>query len=112
MSQMSSIPVRQNLRPKAIRHLLRLYRLKDENLTKFMAIIHNCIQTDFSFGFVWEYCSRGSLAQVIAKKDIKLDWNFKVSLIGDIIRVFFSKQFLNHFGEDSTLVEFSDYCLM
>ena len=80
-------PLKQRLTPKAVKYLLQVYRLKHENITRFLAIQQNCVQIEFTFVFVWEYCSRGTLFDVIARTDIKLDWNFKISLIGDIIRV-------------------------
>lgn len=81
-------PLRQRLTPKAVSFLLEVYRLKHENITKFMAIYQNCVQMESnSLVFVWEYSSRGTLFDVIARNEIKLDWNFKLSLIGDIIRV-------------------------
>jgi len=36
---------------------------------------------------VWEYCSRGSLYDIIQQNDIKLDWAFKLSLLTDLVRV-------------------------
>lgn len=36
---------------------------------------------------VWEYCSRGSLHEILQQNDIKLDWAFKLSLLTDLVRV-------------------------
>ena len=36
---------------------------------------------------VYEYCPKGSLEDVLAKEQIKLDWMFKYSLMQDICRV-------------------------
>lgn len=34
-----------------------------------------------------EYCPRGSLKDVLENEAIKLDWNFRMSLIHDIVKV-------------------------
>lgn len=34
-----------------------------------------------------EYCPRGSLKDVLENDAIKLDWNFRMSLIHDIVKV-------------------------
>lgn len=36
---------------------------------------------------VFEYCSRGSLQDVLVMDDIKLDWSFRLSLLTDLVRV-------------------------
>ena len=36
---------------------------------------------------VWEFCTRGSLHDIIKQSDIKLDWAFKLSLLTDLVRV-------------------------
>ncbi|ELU18379.1 hypothetical protein CAPTEDRAFT_181752 [Capitella teleta] len=38
------------------------------------------------YSLVWEYCSRRSLEDVISNEVIKLDWDFKLSLMTDLIR--------------------------
>ena len=57
--------------------------LRHENLnpyTGFLADpVHPCI--------VMEYCSRGSLNDIIHNEDFKLDWDFKLSLLTDLVRV-------------------------
>lgn len=35
---------------------------------------------------VFEYCSRGSLQDVLIMDDIKLDWSFRLSLLTDLVR--------------------------
>lgn len=35
---------------------------------------------------VYEYCSRGSLQDVLIMDDIKLDWSFRLSLLTDLVR--------------------------
>lgn len=36
---------------------------------------------------VSEHCTRGSLHDLLAQRDIKLDWMFKSSLLLDLIKV-------------------------
>lgn len=36
---------------------------------------------------VSEHCARGSLHDLLAQRDIKLDWMFKSSLLLDLIKV-------------------------
>ncbi|ERL91273.1 hypothetical protein D910_08607, partial [Dendroctonus ponderosae] len=36
---------------------------------------------------VSEYCSRGSLQDVLQQDDIKLDWSFRLSLLTDLVRL-------------------------
>lgn len=36
---------------------------------------------------IFDYATRGSLQDIILKKDIKLDWNFKWSMLNDLCRV-------------------------
>lgn len=36
---------------------------------------------------VSEHCARGSLYDLLAQRDIKLDWMFKSSLLLDLIKV-------------------------
>lgn len=36
-----------------------------------------------------EYCPKGSLKDVLENDAIQLDWNFRMSLIHDIVKVFF-----------------------
>ncbi len=74
-----------NLKQKSIRLLSKLYSLKHENITKFLGIYSN---SQFSqLMFVWEFASRGSLAEILENAEIKLEWHFKVSLLGDIVQV-------------------------
>lgn len=35
---------------------------------------------------VFEYCSRGSLQDVLIMDEIKLDWSFRLSLLTDLVR--------------------------
>lgn len=39
-----------------------------------------------STALVFEYCSRGSLQDVLIMDEIKLDWSFRLSLLTDLVR--------------------------
>ncbi|KAK3725813.1 hypothetical protein RRG08_030042 [Elysia crispata] len=56
--------------------------LRHENLNPYTGFLadpaHPCI--------VMEYCSRGSLNDIIHNEDFKLDWDFKLSLLTDLVR--------------------------
>jgi hypothetical protein len=73
-----------NLKQKSIRLLSKLCSLKHENMTKFIGIYTN---NQFSqLMFVWEFASRGSLSQILENVELKLEWHFKVSLLGYIVQ--------------------------
>ena len=42
---------------------------------------------DGMLAVVSEHCARGSLHDLLAQRDIKLDWMFKSSLLLDLIKV-------------------------
>ncbi|KAF2366961.1 Adenylyl cyclase class-3/4/guanylyl cyclase [Trinorchestia longiramus] len=59
-----------------------MHDLRHENINAFLGMMCDPIRP----GFVFDYASRGSLEDVIRKKDIKLDWFFKLSLLTDLVR--------------------------
>ncbi|KAJ2939161.1 hypothetical protein O0L34_g8474 [Tuta absoluta] len=68
---------------RAIRKELKQIReLRHENLT---AIVGVCVETG-SACIVSAYCSRGSLARVLADRDLHLDDMFVASLVADLLR--------------------------
>lgn len=54
-----------------------------ENTVRFLGA---CIECP-TILILTEYCSRGSLRDVLENEDIRLDWNFRMSLIYDIVKV-------------------------
>ncbi|XP_022248722.1 retinal guanylyl cyclase 1-like isoform X2 [Limulus polyphemus] len=70
------------VRRKAMNQLLQIYELRHENINPFLG----CLSDPQQPALVWEHCSRGSLADVLASEDIKLDWSFKLSLLTDLVR--------------------------
>ncbi len=57
--------------------------MRHENFNPFLGFFHDC----GVFAIVTEYCSRGSLEDLLLNDDAKLDWMFKSSLILDLIKV-------------------------
>ncbi|KAM3185689.1 hypothetical protein ACTXT7_005859 [Hymenolepis weldensis] len=70
------------LKAKMIEHLRTLREIRHENLNLFIG----CYLDADCFSVVYEECSRGSLRSVLATEAINLDWEFKLSLITDLIR--------------------------
>ncbi|XP_055352696.1 retinal guanylyl cyclase 1-like isoform X2 [Paramacrobiotus metropolitanus] len=61
--------------------------LRGDNINGFLAFFVGCHTPSFRPpAVVFEYCSRGSLMDLIDKEEIKLDWSFKVSFLSDIVR--------------------------
>ncbi len=58
-------------------------QLSHENLNTFVGL---CIDGPQLIS-IWGYCIRGSLADVLQKQNLKLDWFFKYSLVRDLAEV-------------------------
>uniref|UniRef100_A0A8C1CC22 Guanylate cyclase n=1 Tax=Cyprinus carpio carpio TaxID=630221 RepID=A0A8C1CC22_CYPCA len=63
--------------------------MRHENVNPFLGFFHDC----GVFAIVTEYCSRGSLEDLLLNDDVKLDWMFKSSLILDLIK---GMKYLHH----------------
>ncbi|EUB54184.1 Atrial natriuretic peptide receptor [Echinococcus granulosus] len=46
-----------------------------------------CCVTPDSFSLVYEYCHRGCLQDLISNKSFTFDWDFKLSLMTDFVRI-------------------------
>lgn len=57
--------------------------MRHENINPFLGFFHDC----GVFAIVTEFCSRGSLEDLLENDDVKLDWMFKSSLLLDLIKV-------------------------
>ena len=57
--------------------------MRHENINLFLGFFHDC----GVFAIVTEYCSRGSMEDLLVNDDVKLDWMFKSSLLLDLIKV-------------------------
>ncbi|KAM4611633.1 retinal guanylyl cyclase 2 [Polymixia lowei] len=56
--------------------------MRHENLNVFLGFFHDC----GVFAIMTEFCSRGSLEDLLLNEDVKLDWMFKSSLLLDLIK--------------------------
>uniref|UniRef100_A0A3B4DIA7 Guanylate cyclase n=1 Tax=Pygocentrus nattereri TaxID=42514 RepID=A0A3B4DIA7_PYGNA len=63
--------------------------MRHENVNPFMGFFHDC----GVFAIVTEFCSRGSLEDLLLNDDVKLDWMFKSSLLLDLIK---GMKYLHH----------------
>nr|XP_026486999.1 guanylate cyclase 32E [Vanessa tameamea] len=64
------------------KELKQMRELRHENLTPFVGV---CVETGVAC-IVTAYCSRGSLATVLADRDLHLDDMFVASLVADLLR--------------------------
>ncbi|XP_005998259.1 retinal guanylyl cyclase 2 [Latimeria chalumnae] len=63
--------------------------IRHENVNPFLGFFHDCGM----FAIVTEFCSRGSLEDLLRNEDVKLDWMFKSSLLLDLIK---GMKYLHH----------------
>ncbi|XP_069468726.1 retinal guanylyl cyclase 2 isoform X2 [Ambystoma mexicanum] len=63
--------------------------MRHENVNPFLGFFHDCGM----FAIVTEFCSRGSLQDLLRNVDVKLDWMFKSSLLLDLIK---GMKYLHH----------------
>ncbi|XP_053716688.1 retinal guanylyl cyclase 2 isoform X1 [Synchiropus splendidus] len=63
--------------------------MRHENVNPFLGFFHDC----GVFAIVTEFCSRGSLEDLLLSDDVKLDWMFKSSLLLDLIK---GMKYLHH----------------
>ncbi|KAF5285585.1 hypothetical protein FQR65_LT13118, partial [Abscondita terminalis] len=70
------------LKAKAVEVLLILHGLRHENLNPLIG----CLAEPPRAALVAEWCSRGSLQDVLQQDEIKLDWSFRLSLLTDLVR--------------------------
>lgn len=77
--------------------LLSSSQLKDLRHDNICAFIGACTESP-NICIITEYCSRGSLKDVLENEDVKLDNMFLASMVADIIRVGdnYSRYFLNN----------------
>ena len=79
------------MKNSTMREFRMLRDLRHENLNAFMG----CYIDLKSPALIFDYATRGSLQDIILKKDIKLDWNFKWSMLNDLCRVKIKKNRIN-----------------
>ncbi|KAF7996629.1 hypothetical protein HCN44_002275 [Aphidius gifuensis] len=81
--QLKEVPCQTTfeLKSKAMDVLVMMHGLRHENLNPFIG----CLTEPSRPCIVTEYCSRGSLEDVLVQ-DVKLDWSFRLSLLTDLVR--------------------------
>ncbi|XP_076049465.1 retinal guanylyl cyclase 1-like [Oratosquilla oratoria] len=67
---------------KTMNLLKQMHNLRHENVNSFFGLLCDPSRP----ALVFDYCSRGSLQDVIKQEDIKLDWSFRLSLLTDLVR--------------------------
>ncbi|EDV93802.1 GH19530 [Drosophila grimshawi] len=70
------------LRSKAMDLLVMAHGLRHENINPLIGWLSDPNRT----AMVFDYCSRGSLQDVLIMDEIKLDWSFRLSLLTDLVR--------------------------
>jgi hypothetical protein len=50
-------------------------------------VMIGCLTDSARPALVLDWCSRGSLEDVLVRDEIKLDWSFRLSLLTDLVRV-------------------------
>ncbi|CAN8020881.1 unnamed protein product [Ixodes persulcatus] len=70
------------IKTKAMKQLQTMYEMRHENVNPFLG----CLADPGSPALVWEMCTRGSLTDVLASEDIRLDWTFRLSLLNDLVK--------------------------
>jgi len=71
-----------SLNKRLLRDLKGMKDLQHEHLVRFVGA---CIDPGQTF-LITEYCPRGSLQDILEEEEMTLDWNFKYSLISDIVK--------------------------
>nr|CAD7414021.1 unnamed protein product [Timema cristinae] len=87
--QLKEIPAQGTfeLKSKAMDVLVTMHGLRHENLN----VLLGCLTEPTRPALVLEWCSRGSLEDVLVQDEIKLDWSFRLSLLTDLVRVYHLK---------------------
>ncbi|XP_047241461.1 retinal guanylyl cyclase 2 isoform X2 [Girardinichthys multiradiatus] len=80
-----------NINPKTSDLFELMKDMRHENINPFLGFFHDC----GVFAIVTEFCSRGSLEDLLLNDDVKLDWMFKSSLLLDLIK---GMKYLHHRG--------------
>lgn len=75
------------LKDAALRHLKAMREIRHENLNCFIGFLMGDPTRRLPPALLWEYCTRGNLAQVLDNPLINLDWDFQASFIADLARV-------------------------
>ncbi|KAH3838474.1 hypothetical protein DPMN_111884 [Dreissena polymorpha] len=64
--------------------MLEMKQMRDITCPNLTRLIGVCPDTN-NVCILTEYCSRGNLQDILQNESIQLDWDFKLSLINDIV---------------------------
>ncbi|VDP25473.1 unnamed protein product [Schistosoma curassoni] len=70
------------LKSKFLDHVRLLREIRNENVNPLIG----CYVDISALCLVFDHCTRGSLKDIIKKESINLDWEFKLSLITDVVK--------------------------
>ncbi len=62
------------------------FQLKDTHHDHLVRFIGACVESPLC-ALLTEYCPRGSLQDILEDDDIQLEWNFRYSLVHDLVKV-------------------------
>uniref|UniRef100_A0A8K9WZQ6 Guanylate cyclase n=1 Tax=Oncorhynchus mykiss TaxID=8022 RepID=A0A8K9WZQ6_ONCMY len=79
----------RNINPKTSDVFELMKDMRHENINLFLGFFHDC----GVFAIVTEFCTRGSMEDLLLNEDVKLDWMFKSSLLLDLIK---GMKYLHH----------------
>ena len=66
--------------------LLLVLQVRDVTHENTVRFVGACIDTTVILCLT-EYCPKGSLKDVLENEELQLDWNFRMSLIHDVVKV-------------------------
>jgi atrial natriuretic peptide receptor A len=66
--------------------LLLVLQVRDVTHENTVRFVGACIDTPVILCLT-EYCPKGSLKDVLENEELQLDWNFRMSLIHDVVKV-------------------------
>ncbi|CAG9860421.1 unnamed protein product [Phyllotreta striolata] len=73
---------RIDINKKFLTEIGQVKEINHENTVRFVGVCLDCANPFI----ISEYCPRGSLKDVLENKDLKLEWNFRMSLVNDIVK--------------------------
>ena len=65
--------------------ILQIKDTQHDHLVRFIGVVADAPQKYI----LTEYCPRGSLQDILEDEDIQLEWNFRYSLLHDLVKVRF-----------------------
>lgn len=85
---------------KLCQQLLLLHEIRHENLCPFIGFVDDDViacPLDNSVFLAWENCVHGSLSDILVLESLQMDWDFKLALISDLVKVTVPDTVLLHY---------------